>query len=430
MKTHLKDIPVYYLSPDAFASRRKPLHDMLDNLGLAYERHGDIEHHSRQVRIAGGHKNIVQAAIKKGVFPFLILEDDVMPNVDLPSHISIPENAKMIYWGASMYGNKRTWAKAKGKLSLEEHDDNYYRIYRSLGGHAFLIPTLESAQYYLKILEKSINSNQHLDLILAAESNENIFLTPKGGPYFYQNTKRTRRVTRFTWDNTWELADLKKKNVHLNIFTNCTNSSASFDTITSTYKSFVETFGAPVSGMTIYCDPQPNERLWTDYRDGLQDLFHCDVVKTTGLADGYGRALRLSPSDYVFMLEHDWLFRNVQHSLNDIVDVMRNNDIYHMRFNQHVNKQTKRIRPWQTYCIEKSDSMMNYCVTDNLSNNPHIVQRKHYLEQFLPLINERLPGAGLIEEKLTKKGYIGCLYGGIGYAPTIVHTDGRKGGRK
>lgn len=219
--------------------------------------------------------------------------------------------------------------------------------------------------------------------------------------------------------------------IHLNIFTNCTESAPSLDTIAATYESFLRTFGKP-SSMTIYCDPHPNFGVWKYYRDGLQTLFDCDVVKTTGLADSYGRALRESPGDYVFMLEHDWRFDNIKHSLRDIVRVMQNNDIYHMRFNRHKNEQVDWLKKWQTYCTEKHDAKvgMNYCETDNLSNNPHIVRRRFYLTELLPLIDESLPGAGLIEEKLTKAGYVGCLYGGIGYPPTIIHTDGRKGGKK
>ena len=201
MKIHTKDIFVYYLNPDsdAFVYRRKPLENILDTLGFKYERHVDMSHGVRHVKIAGGHRNIVEAAIKRGIFPFLILEDDVRLNTELPSCINIPENANIIYWGASTYGSG-----IEGELSIEEYDEDYYRIYRSLGGHALLIPSLKSAEYYLSILEESITKMQHLDIILAVSSNQNIFLTPKDGPYFYQNEPHTKPITKFLWKDIKE----------------------------------------------------------------------------------------------------------------------------------------------------------------------------------------------------------------------------------
>ena len=158
-----------------------------------------MSHDVRHVKIASGHKNMVEAGIKKGIFPFLILEDDVRTNIEIPSCINIPENASIIYWGASTYNSGM-----EGEFAIEEYDEDYYRIYRSLGGHALLISSLESAKYYLSILEQSITKMQHLDIILAVDSNKNIFLTPKNGPYFYQNDAHTKPITKFLWKDIKE----------------------------------------------------------------------------------------------------------------------------------------------------------------------------------------------------------------------------------
>lgn len=80
---------------------------------------------------------------------------------------------------------------------------------------------------------------------------------------------------------------------------------------------------------------------------------------------------------------------------------------------------------WQTIMVEKESAGIKYCETDNLSNNPHIIDRKYYLENILSRITI-LPGSRGIEENLTKKELIGCQYGPLDYPETIKHLQGRK----
>lgn len=223
--------------------------------------------------------------------------------------------------------------------------------------------------------------------------------------------------------------------MQLNIFTNCTNSAPSTDTIKRTYESFVQTFGEPQS-LFIYLDPHPNRDAYNQYLANLIKIFPYAIIRTTkGLADGYIHSLKDSNQEYIFQLEHDWVFNThlIPHSFAEITEVMSAENICYMRFNRFKNEWTQREAKWQSFVREKHSDLgtgMSYCETDNLSNNPHIINRKYYLEHFAMLINPDIPGAGRIEEVLTRKGYVGGLYGGLGYAPTIIHTDGRKGGAK
>lgn len=224
-----------------------------------------------------------------------------------------------------------------------------------------------------------------------------------------------------------------QKTIRLNIFSNATNDAPSLDVIERTWQSFVDTFG--YVPMTIYVDPHPNFAAYNAYRRALTERFGCEVVQTTGLAEGFVQSIETSTEDYLFQLEHDWVFdqEKIQHSLPQILDVMAAEDLFYMRFNRFPNTWTEREAKWQSFVDEKHSDAgtgMNYCVTDNLSNNPHILNRKYYLDNFVKLIDRTLPGAGLVEEVLTRKGFTGALYGGLNYPATVIHTDGRKGGAK
>lgn len=209
--------------------------------------------------------------------------------------------------------------------------------------------------------------------------------------------------------------------MHLNIFTNATDKAPSIDVIIATHNSFVETFGEVP--MTIYFDPHPNTAKAVEYFDNLNRYFDCEIIKTTGLADGYVRSIKNGSDDYLFQLEHDWTFETkfIPHRLSDIIKVMKIEGIYNFRFNKHTNEQTQKLKKWQSFITEKHNATvgMNYCETDNLSNNPHIIDRNKYLT-LLDRIKIDQASFGL-EEYLTKKDLISCVYGGLGYPATIQH---------
>lgn len=210
--------------------------------------------------------------------------------------------------------------------------------------------------------------------------------------------------------------------IELSIFTNCIPSAPRIDVIRQTYNSFVETFGKIPT--TIYIDPCQKREVYWLYRRNIEGHFDCKTAQVKSLSDGYIKSIKKSEADYLFQLEHDWTFQNIKHSLNEILEMMKAEGIYHFRFSKHPNKIVPELMKWQTKMIEKEYKGIKYVETDNLSNNPHIIDRKIYLT-FLDRLQLRT-GARGIEENLTKKGLIGCQYGGLDYPPTIKHLRGRK----
>jgi hypothetical protein len=78
------------------------------------------------------------------------------------------------------------------------------------------------------------------------------------------------------------------------------------------------------------------------------------------------------------MLEHDWEFNsdNVLHSLDEIISVMEQENLYHLRFNKRENK----LAAWDKYIEEKDCNGFKYCIVPQLSNNPHIIDREYYIK--------------------------------------------------
>jgi hypothetical protein len=206
--------------------------------------------------------------------------------------------------------------------------------------------------------------------------------------------------------------------ISLNIFTNCHASSPSIEVVKNTYDSFVKTFGEIPT--TIYCDIHPHKERASDYIKNLSQIFP-SVIHTDSLSDGYIKSIKNSDSDYLFQLENDWEFNtNIKHSLKEITEVMSQIGIYHFRFNKRPNI----IAVWDKRMDESEFNGLKYCSSNNMSNNPHIIDAKKYKTDLLHKIKLSQGSKG-IEEELNKYNLTSCLYGGAGYEPTVIHTDGK-----
>jgi hypothetical protein len=209
MEIKTKDLAVFYMNPDGFHTRRETMENRLSNLQMNYERvPSNSDSMSRIIRMNEGLMKMCMIGMQKGSYPFLMLEDDALDICTLPDKINVPEEAKLIYWGISLYN---TGGKKKN-LYAEEYNKDYYRVYHSLATHAILIPNASGGQYLVEIIKKAIEKDDFADMYLAIDSDEQIILTPKDGPYFCQDDAHTRPVTDFKWKNKPELIIEKATN--------------------------------------------------------------------------------------------------------------------------------------------------------------------------------------------------------------------------
>lgn len=215
---------------------------------------------------------------------------------------------------------------------------------------------------------------------------------------------------------------LSSNSISLHFFTNCTLNAPSTHHIEKTYESLKDNFGT-IEDVCVWCDPNPNASSFDAYVCNLKTIFP-KIERANSLSDGYVRALHDSTSDYMFMMEHDWIFvQKPDHDLERILAMMDKAGLWYLRFNQFQNVVLPKV--WDTWYKPKSIEDFHYCETPNLSNNPHIINRKKYIELALPLIKVSKGPHG-IEEKLLRSKLTGNVYGGLGHPIMIAHTNGRK----
>ena len=210
------------------------------------------------------------------------------------------------------------------------------------------------------------------------------------------------------------------KSIELNVFTNSTISSPSTEMIENTVLSFNKIFGNNIN-TKIWCDPNPYLDTANLYVMNLKKIFPL-VYLTESLSDGYVRAVKESDSDFIFMLEHDWEFLpTINHSLADIIRLIYTEEITHFRF----NKRTNIPRKFDLDLKEVEHPEISYCLTSGVSNNPHIIDRKKYIDEALRFIEISKKSEG-IEKELSNQGIRAAIYGGKNYPATILHKDGKR----
>jgi hypothetical protein len=168
-------------------------------------------------------------------------------------------------------------------------------------------------------------------------------------------------------------------------------------------------------------DRNPNVKKANSYRKNLLKHFK-NVNESQSLSDGYIKAIKSSKKEYLFMLEHDWVFESIPNTLEEIIQVMEEEKIMHLRFNQRENIPIKSDK----YLKEVESKLFKYCRTPSVSNNPHIINKRLYERMALPLIKNEKGSKGIEEVLCENENVEGCIYGGLNYPRVIVHTDGRR----
>jgi hypothetical protein len=217
--------------------------------------------------------------------------------------------------------------------------------------------------------------------------------------------------------------------IELHIFTNSTVNAPDTWHIENTYRSFKETWKKDMP-VTVWCDRNPNKERCEEYIEALRKLFPIVNTEVGGLSHGYHQAANGSTAEFLFMLEHDWEFYadRIPHTLDQIIDGMRKDNILHLRFNRkQANEPDAHASfghdiEWEDY----EGSVFPYAMVKQVSNNPHIINRQRWLAEAAQHTHYiRFGGEYGLEEYLTASPIRGAIYGPRGHPPTIKHTDGK-----
>ena len=215
--------------------------------------------------------------------------------------------------------------------------------------------------------------------------------------------------------------------IDLNIFSNCTtNFSDSAELINQTYKSFVNCFSLDFIGeVRVFVDPHPKYSALEKYVNEIHKVIPNQGIHVTdGLTDGFIKSTEICNSDYIFQLEHDWLFtKEVNHSLGNIINFMQGVDAEHFRFNKRPNI----IAGADATLVEINHNGFKACKTNIRSNNPHIINRKSYIDKCNHILTRNDPRGRQfgVEDNLDDAGG-GYIYGPLNHPAQIIHTDGSR----
>ena len=197
MTIKIKDLPFYYMSCEARKSRLVKLQKLIDDLDVKSEMFFNTSNLPlRQSRISCGAIKLLDLIIEKNIFPCITIDDDVQLITDIPETLPIPDTSCVIVLGGSLHNTGKT----PPNVYLKEYYDTYYRLYQGLSYHSMIIPKKTEAEVLKIFVDDSFRKNCALDRVFAHESDKFVFLTPKDGPYFYQDNYN-EHVTRFLWKN-------------------------------------------------------------------------------------------------------------------------------------------------------------------------------------------------------------------------------------
>lgn len=204
----------------------------------------------------------------------------------------------------------------------------------------------------------------------------------------------------------------------INVFTHC-SANGGPQQASVALRSFEDVFGK-VGHSSVWIDPALFPDRVGEYERELDGVFD-SVNRSSGLADGYCRAVQQAQCRWVVMLEGDWLFikENISHSLIEMLKTMDKCQIAHWRF----NKRTNAPKAWDTWLRPYTGALVPHCLTPNKSNNPHIIDVSVYrwvLEQ--KWIDQSASGSRGVEECLFQSPIVAAIYGDLSHPATVKHV--------
>jgi len=217
--------------------------------------------------------------------------------------------------------------------------------------------------------------------------------------------------------------------IELNIFTNSTVHAPDTWHIENTYHSFCAMWKKQIP-VAVWCDRNPNREKADEYIENLKKIFPVVHSEVNGLSHGYHLSAFQSEAEFLFQLEHDWEFYPdlITHTADELLDGMRKDNILHLRFNRKLAGNVPDGHASLGHDIDWEDhegSVFPYSTVKMVSNNPHIINRKRWVDE----ATKHTHYIGFtqsygLEEYLTASPIRGAIYGPPGHPPTVYHTDG------
>lgn len=186
----LKKVNYYYLTA---GDPRKVDHitEILDGYKLC--RFDANMNYSKRKSGAISYHNMINLALfhQSGEFqPFILLEDDVSLYRPIPSFVTVPDDADILYIGLSPYGREyhegeREVITLKNSVKFRYIDSEIVQIFNMLSTHSVVVCSLNGAKIFQECLLADFCKNSSYDHSLA--ENTSITKYALKEPVFYQD---------------------------------------------------------------------------------------------------------------------------------------------------------------------------------------------------------------------------------------------------
>ena len=187
-KIQLTSLDVFYINLDRDIQKRRQIEDLLSRLGFSsVHRVAGFEEPVKKIGVAKSHQKVM-SDLRGHKTPFIVLEDDIRTHNFL-ENLAVPNDADAYYLGNSYWGLYH--GRGTKRISLEQVDQDIYRIYNMLAAHAILYMNPDYVDFLAEAIKFNIYAKKNQDM---ARANTMKFFNiyASRNPLFYQNGVNTR----------------------------------------------------------------------------------------------------------------------------------------------------------------------------------------------------------------------------------------------
>ena len=205
----LIDIPVVYICPDnneKYKARKTHMDTLLNTIGFKDIRHFKSGTEKYPTCLVKATISILKENMNDE--PVLILEDDILPFLELNSltEIEFLEDTDAFYLGFSMYGGSKVNNIFDGPSIIEKISSNHIRIKNMLSAHAIIYKSSKYKEDIIDTLYSIIDKPGYYNDVCISRRQNLYNVHAYYYPLFYQasifpgNTKHVEYATRFKYN--------------------------------------------------------------------------------------------------------------------------------------------------------------------------------------------------------------------------------------
>jgi len=188
----LVDIPVIFICPDhneKYHARKEHMVELLNTIGFKNITNYKSGNESYPKCLLKAFIDVLTKNLNDD--PFILLEDDVEPFLELNSQtdFDMPEDTDAFYLGFSKSGGHKTLNSHDGHSEIKKTSDKYIRILNMLSAHAILYKSKKYKQRVIDELNKLLHTPLYHSDVIMSRLHPEYKIYGYHYPLFYQSVK-------------------------------------------------------------------------------------------------------------------------------------------------------------------------------------------------------------------------------------------------